>query len=137
MVMFFDTSALLKRYRQEDGTMQVEKLLDRANQVVLSQTARSEAVSALNFHVLRGTFTKAHCQKAQAELEADFQDFRIIPLDAGVEHLVTKVAEKYGHKALDNIQLASALVAKPTYFVTADKKLARLAKSEKLKVKLV
>jgi predicted nucleic acid-binding protein len=137
VVVFFDTSALLKRYRQETGTDTVEKIFDRASDITLSQTTRCEAVSALHFHSIRGGMTKAQCEQAQGNIAIDFEDFRIIPLDGSLEQIVQKVAEKHGHKALDNIQLASAIVAKPRLFVTSDKKLAKLAQLEKLRVKLV
>lgn len=60
-----------------------------------------------------------------------------MPLSDTVESKVQKLAEKYGHKALDNIQLASALVMKPGKFVTSDKKLGSIAELEKLKVKKI
>ncbi|MBS0618641.1 MAG: type II toxin-antitoxin system VapC family toxin [Spirochaetes bacterium] len=137
MVAFFDTSALLKRYRIEEGTPAVEKILEMVDKVVLCQIARSEAISALNFLKHRKLLEQSQYQKSLADLEADFADYEIIPLDLEVENRVKKIAERYGHKALDNIQLASALVARPDIFVTSDKKLQRLAENEKLKVKLV
>jgi uncharacterized protein len=137
LVIFCDTSALLKRYRAEQGTDTVMRLFTRVSKVVLAQTTRSEALSALNFHVLHGNADRAECDAKLSEMALDFEDFQISELSDDVEKKVAVLAAKYGHKALDNIQLASALAAKPRYFVTGDKKLARLAKLEKLKVKLV
>ena len=34
MVLFFDTSALVKRYVEEDGTESVEKLFKRAKKII-------------------------------------------------------------------------------------------------------
>jgi len=45
---FFDTSALVKRYRSEDGTDVVDRIFaDSASVVIISRLALIEAISAL------------------------------------------------------------------------------------------
>ncbi len=103
----------------------------------MSGVTKSELYSSLGFNLRGGKITKPDYQHAVQALEADFEDFTILPYDASIEVKVKKLAEQYGHKTLDNIQLASALSAKAAYFVCFDKRLIKLAELEKLKVKKV
>lgn len=137
MRCFFDTSALLKRYLADVSSPQVEKILGKATAVIVSSITRAEFYSALGSNLKTGKLTTAEHADRIAEGEADFGDFEVIMYTVGIESLVKRLSARYGHRTLDNIQLASAIVAKPRYFITADKKLAKLASAEKLHVKLV
>lgn len=137
MVIFFDTSALIKRYIDERGTEAVNRLFRQAGDIAISVVTKAEIVSALNFKRRLMLLSDRDYNGIMTEFERNCTDFVIQAIDAAVEAKIRLCAERYAHKTLDNIQLASALVLKPAYFATADKKLARLAKLEKLRVKLV
>ena len=111
--------------------------MGKATAVIVSSITRAEFYSALGSNLKMGKLTPAEHSDRIAEGEYDFADFEVIAYNAGLETVVKRLSARYGHRTLDNIQLASALLAKPRYFVTADKKLAKLASAEKLQVKLV
>ena len=46
MILFFDTSALIKRYLNEVGTEKVESLFESATLIIVSSTAQLECASA-------------------------------------------------------------------------------------------
>lgn len=137
MKYFADTSALLKRYIHEPGSDQLALLYSKAQTIIVSAITKSEAYSALNFRRLLGDISKSQYQNICNHLEADFDDFEVIPFDITLESKIKVLAEKYGHKTMDNIQLASCLTCKPDYFLLSDKKLAKLAEQEKIKVKII
>jgi predicted nucleic acid-binding protein len=137
LVIFIDTSALVKRYFVEEGTREVLGIFEDSYDIRVSAVTKAEAISAFNFRRHRGDISKAEYVRCIDSFFEDFKDFEVVPLSESVESRVQKLAEKYGHKALDNIQLASALVMKPGKFVTSDKKLGSIAELEKLKVKKI
>lgn len=137
MRCFFDTSALLARYFDGPGAVEVERCLAKASEVTVSGIARAEFYGALGAMLKTGAITPADHSERIADGDRDFAEFELVPYSLTVESLVKKLAAKYGHRTLDNIQLASAIIARPRLFVTADKKLAKLARAEKLNVKLV
>lgn len=136
MRYFFDTSALVKRYLP-GGDSELSRLLNKATEVIVSSITLAEFYGVMGANLKMGKLTLNEHSERIADGENDFAEFEIVAYNSGIEVIVKRLSAKYAHRTLDNIQLASALVAKPKYFVTADKKLAKLARAEKLNVKLV
>lgn len=137
MRCFLDTSALLARYFDSPNAFEVDRYIGKATEIAVSGITKAEFYGALGQMLKAGAITQADHAVRLVDGEQDFAEFDIVQFSPVVESMVKKLAAKYGHRTLDNIQLASALLAKPKYFVTADKRLAKLARSEKLNVKLV
>jgi predicted nucleic acid-binding protein len=108
--VFTDTSALVKYYYPEEGSEEVEGILLEAERVYLCQVAAAEFASALMKKVRIGA---------------------VIPLDdrhyqKAVE-IIRGFGQREGIRALDSLQLASALDVHDAKFLSADRLLTGLA----------
>lgn len=143
-IYYADSSALLKKYVNETGSVWTRQALAAPAVVITAQLALIEIASALNRRVRDGTVT-AH---DYARLANDFRDecrdrFQIIALDQTVINLSWAVLERHALRAYDAIHLASALVMDRQWvetglaapiFLAADDRLLKAAQAEGLAV---
>src|SRR5580704_11232828 len=113
---FFDTSALVKRYHNEDGTEQVRAIFISAENLVrISTLGAVEIHSAFAIKVRSGQLTRAAAQILTEGALADLASGRIKPYSvtsrhfADAEHMVRQFAFDYRLRSLDAIQLSVAL----------------------------
>ena len=134
MIVYWDTSALVKRYVQEAGSESVLDLWEQASWFVTSSVAYAEALSAFS----------RKCQELPTEyrerMSLVYDSFRadwngLIRVDVTVElnEYIDRVLEIQTLRGFDAIHLASALVVRekvPSRFVFAcfDHKLIQAAK---------
>jgi predicted nucleic acid-binding protein len=136
MNLFFDSSALLKRYLDEKGSDRIEELFHRATLVFVSSITQVECASTFRrlFHV-RDMDKKVY-QQVTAEASLDFPFFQIVDLDAQVKEICLQLLIKYPLKSLDTIQLASLIHASTEIesFVVSDQQLKKYALKEGIHV---
>ena len=130
MKSFFDTSSLVKKYIDEDGSDTVLEFFQNSNEIVLSPITRIEFLSALQRLVNSNFLTQESYEIALVEFTQDSIDYEFIKFDSSLEELVLQVIKKYGLRSLDGIQLASAKVSNSDQFVTSDSKLFEAAQKE-------
>jgi len=113
-VYFFDSSGLVKRYVQEKGSDWVLSATDpaRGNVVYVSRVAGVEVVSAIA-RLHRGRFlSDADARMCLERFRYDLvRQYRVIELRPDVADRAMDVAERYGLRAYDAVQLASAIEA--------------------------
>ncbi|MBI1920666.1 MAG: type II toxin-antitoxin system VapC family toxin [Geobacter sp.] len=140
---FFDTSALVKLYRQEKGTDALDDVMSREQPVlVISDLSVIEIISAFAKKVRSREINDKIFNKAVSAFEKDITLFEVIEVDSTVKSgaisLLKKLATKQGLRTLDAIQLSAVMTAhgkKPIdLFVLADRLLADVAKAEGLNV---
>lgn len=136
MNLFFDSSALLKRYINEKGSGATKNLFDNANLIFVSATTHIECASAYQRLLHTRFINKKEYQDLNNELSLDFQYFEAIHFDDDIKHIAIQVLEKHNLKALDTIQLASLIYVGEEIdsFVVCDSKLKKCAKEEGFKV---
>ena len=136
MNLFFDSSALLKRYLNEKGSAATKNLFDNSDKVFVSATTHIECASAFQRLLQTRHINKKEYQLLNHELSLDFQFFETIHFDDDIKHIALQVLEKYTLKALDTIQLASLVyVGEETdWFVVCDNKLKKYAQEEGFKL---
>lgn len=121
-MLYVDTSALVKRYIDEDGSELLIDAMDNANAVFMSRIGYVEAVRAVS-----GAGSKADV----ARLEYDWRE-AIIPveLDVYVADDAGRFAVAYELRSLDAIHLASAatLPQLDVTFATWDRRLHEAAR---------
>jgi hypothetical protein len=138
---FVDSSALIKRYRQEGGSRQVSELLESADKLLIARLAIVEVSSAL---VRRARATNLSVEQLAAIL-ATFDDelrrsFDVVELDAPVMAHAVVLARKHGLRGADAIQLTCALMARneardPKFaLVSCDEELNAASAAEGLQV---
>ncbi|HMV43265.1 MAG TPA: type II toxin-antitoxin system VapC family toxin [Leptospiraceae bacterium] len=130
MKSFFDTSALVKKYIEEDGSDAVSELFQNSDEIALSPITRIEFQSALQRLVNTNVLTQESYEIALAEFTEDSVDYEFISFNSTLEELVIEVIKKYGLRSLDGIQLAAAKISKSDQFITSDTKLFEAAKKE-------
>jgi predicted nucleic acid-binding protein len=146
-VYYFDTSALVKRYAREAGSVWVAQIFDLAtrNQVYTCRITSVEIVAALFQKVSRNELPRADAQQAATDFRFDWQqrDYEIVEVSALVADEAMRLAETYAMRGFDAIQLAAAIAVNrarlarqlaPLIFVSADVRQLACAGREQLPV---
>lgn len=138
MTTFLDTSALLKRYVDEDGMAAARAI---ASPMVVSDLARVEAAAALWRHHRLGAIGLTDASRLAAAVARDLSrespsQIAVIALTPGLVADAAALTARHPLRAGDAIQLASALAARDAdpaldRFATADRTLAEAAERER------
>ena len=130
MKYYFDTSALIKSYIEEEGSDKVKSIIDSATEIFVSSITSLECNSTIRRLLLEKSITETSYNLLRKKIEQDFQDFRIIPLTTRIEHLAKDYIHQFQLKTLDSIQLAScsSVLEDIHSFVLSDEKLLSSAK---------
>lgn len=134
MILFFDTSALVKRYIDEPGGKKVDELFNLASQIIVSPITKIETHSALKRLLEERNIVDADYLNLKREIDHDFEFFTILPFSQEIEANAVTLIEKYQLKTLDSIQLASCVSKKEIIdsMVVADFKLKKAVDAENL-----
>ncbi|CAN5344319.1 hypothetical protein BH10PSE16_BH10PSE16_12920 [soil metagenome] len=120
MKIFFDTSALLKRYLPESGREAVLALVAQAMPVVAAPHCKLELYSALD-RVRRETqASDTSYRETCAEVERNFDEMQIVPMSASVERAAIRALDVSTLRGMDALHVGAALSARVDLFVTAD-----------------
>jgi predicted nucleic acid-binding protein len=108
---FFDSSALVKFYVNETGTVWVRSFTDSEDNVIhVASLAKVETVSALTRRLRRRDITQAEFDNACDDLEQDFAtQYRVVSLTEEIIEEAATLAKKHGLRAYDAVQLAASL----------------------------
>lgn len=112
---FFDTSALVKLYHEEDGTEKLTAILFQEKpRIVISDLAIIEMISTLAKKVRTRAIDIAAFNEAVSAFEEDVFRFEVIEIESQIKKrasdLLKNVGLENGLRTLDSLQLASALV---------------------------
>ncbi|MFZ4764670.1 MAG: type II toxin-antitoxin system VapC family toxin [Roseimicrobium sp.] len=139
--MYFDTSALAKRYVTETGSRWVAELTVPASghDVVISRITRVELISAVTRRERGGSLSAAGATTARAHLLSHcVNEYLVLRIQEGHFALAEKLAEKHALRAYDAMQLAVAVDLNAQFlppdfvFVSADDELNAAAAAEGL-----
>jgi uncharacterized protein len=135
MTYYFDTSAIMKRYIEESGSTAVAELLNKAENVYVSEVSKVECISVLKRINVERHIADEEYEYLKKEIVSDFENFSLISIAAVIDDC-EEVIDKYQLKTLDSIQLSSALYVKNEIdcFVCCDLKLNISATNELLNV---
>ena len=136
--LFFDTSALVKRYHEEDGTGTVDTLMkDDSTEVAITSLAVIETVSAFRRKRNRDEIDEDAVDRLlSAFFDEALADFAILPMDESLTAFSFDLVLEDDLRTLDSLQLSAALAiatADSTLtFVCADSDLVSVADSRGL-----
>lgn len=139
MILYLDTSALVKRYVEEDGSERIDSLWEEATEVVTSTVAFAEGVSAFCRKLREGVISETDCFQTIAEFKSEYSRFALVPITLELNRIVEALLLKYPLRGFDTIHLASALLIRrevnfDVTFACFDATLNRAAKEEELVV---
>jgi hypothetical protein len=121
MILFFDTSALIKRYITETGSKKVDELFDAAESIVISPVTKIETFSTINRLLMEKVISEKNYQLLKSNINYDFKYFEALSLSKKLQE--------------NAIQLAACLHRREIWtFIVSDLKLKRAAQAEALEV---
>jgi predicted nucleic acid-binding protein len=109
MILYLDTSALVKLYVREAGSVRVRNWLKSAAAAATSVVAYAEARAAFARLYRSALTSPSRHRERVARLNADWESYMRVELTPSVLRLAGETAETYELRGLDGIHLASAL----------------------------
>jgi predicted nucleic acid-binding protein len=109
VILYLDTSSLLKYYVDEDHSGDVRGWIEGAAMLATSRVTLVEAAAALSRRHLGGSLTREQCRSACADLEADWPLYIAVEL---YEERAAEVAWRHLLRGFDAVQLAAALTVR-------------------------
>ncbi len=134
MRLFFDTSALAKRYVEEVGSEQVRILCAQADALGVSILVVPELTSTLCRLVRESRLSPETYGSLKTALLADLADADLCELTQETFEQTLRCLERHPLRALDALHVGSALVYQPDLFVSADHRQVKAAGLEGLGV---
>ena len=135
MTLYLDTSSLFKLYVEESGSDDVRHELADADTAATSAASYAEARAAFARLRRDGRLTPATFRVVKRDFDADWSRFAIVEPTVTLCRAAGELAERYGLRGCDSIQLATFLdVAREaplsdTRFSSFDRHLNRAAKA--------
>lgn len=137
MILYLDTSSLLKLYADEQHSPAVRDWVVAAQMLATSRVTYPEAVAALARRHRLGDLSDASLRRTLAVLERQWPTMAAIELHEG---LAAELALRHGLRGLDAVQLAAALTVAEAAgmalvaFSTFDRQLSQAAQAEGMRV---
>ena len=110
MILYLDTSALVKLYAVEEGREAVERAVEEADRVATSAVAYTKARSALARKLREGVFSEDEHREAVAALDEDWRSIEALSVTENVARFAGDLAERHALRGFDAVHLASALL---------------------------
>jgi predicted nucleic acid-binding protein len=108
VIVYLDTSAVVKLYAAEVGSAETARLVSNARQVASSLIAYAETRAALARKFRMRQVGRGQFDACKLEFERDWAGFVRLPVDAPLVRLAGDFAERFGLRAYDAIHLATA-----------------------------
>jgi predicted nucleic acid-binding protein len=107
VILYLDTSSLVKIYINETGTPEVLSLLEQATLVATSQVAYPEARAAFARRRREGVLRPRDFTTSKRAFEADWPSYAAVEATPALCHEAGDLAERYRLRGFDSIHLAS------------------------------
>ena len=133
MHVFFDSSALAKRYIKEKGSEQVNEIFAKATTIFVSIICLPEIFSALNRFQREQKINHDQYTQIKESLRHDFKDFSVCDLTPVVIEKSILILERFPLRTMDALHVACAMQVETELFVTGDKKQTMASQKSHLK----
>ena len=110
MILYLDTSALVKRYIREAGTDEVIALIEDAGSVGSASLTRVEMAAALEKTVRQGWVKRKAALQAWQDFLDHWSSFTRLNASSGTIERASTLAWEYSLRGYDAMHLASALL---------------------------
>ncbi len=137
MNIFFDSSAFIKKFIQEQGSIEVDDYCQRASMLGLSIICLPEMMSALNRKVREGNLSAENYLNLKEQIAEDIKDIQIINLVPKVVEGSITLMENNMLRSLDALHLSCAITWKSDLFISSDKRQIQAAENSGLQVRHV
>jgi len=137
MNVFFDSSAFIKKFIQEQGSAEVDDYCLQASMLGLSIICLPEMISALNRKVREGNLSIENYFNLKEQIAEDIKDIQIINLVPEVVEGSIALLEKNMLRSLDALHLSCAITWNSEVFISSDKRQIQAAENSGLQVKFI
>ena len=128
MILYFDTSALVKLFSREHGSIKVRRLvLNPDNQIWVLELALIELLCALFRKYRNNEIPQKDLELIQKAIQDQFSLFNVIPFGSDIvkesKSLIMRFGKENGLRTLDALHIAgfTRLYKPEWYFVSSDK----------------
>jgi predicted nucleic acid-binding protein len=133
MILFCDTSALVKLYIDEIGSALLKRSLEESDAVAVCRIAWAEAHAAFARRAREMPQDADAINRARSALAGDWPHFLILDVDQSLVERAGDYADTFALRAYDSVQLAAAsevasVTQAPTLFACFDTRLNKAAK---------
>lgn len=133
MILFCDTSALVKLYIRESFSDELRELAAQARALAVVRIAWAEAMAVLARRVRESPGDFAVAETVRGRLRIDWPSFAVVEVTQAVVDLAGDFAESFALRGYDSVQLAAARIvqdsaAETVFFACFDKRLEKAAK---------
>lgn len=133
MILFCDTSALVKLYILEVGSDELKLLVQQAEAVAVSRIAWAEAYAALSRRAREVPEDANIIEQAKSALAADWPHYVVLEIDQALVERAGDYADTFALRGYDSVQLAAAfetgrISQSPIFFACFDARLNKAAK---------
>jgi len=137
MIVYLDTSSLVKLYVEEDESFKVDALVKSSEVTATSIVAYAEARAAFARRFREKAFTKDEYNRLKEFFDKDWNRYLILSVTGDMIRLASDLAEKHALRGFDSIHLASALtlgqeLSSPIVFSCFDDNLQKASELEGL-----
>jgi predicted nucleic acid-binding protein len=137
-VIYLDTSALIKRFVNEKGSLLVQSIVQGREAIATAKIAYAEIFAALARKLRENNLSKAQYAVACRQFESDWQAYLRAELEDAILLLARDLIQRHPLRGYDAVHLASALRLKIALgveitFAAADGRLLKAAEAENLK----
>jgi predicted nucleic acid-binding protein len=136
VILYLDTSALVKLYVEERGSSATRALVEAAGSAYTVLVSYVEARAAFARMRREGALSGPELRAIVRRLDEDWRFYGIVEVSDALVRRAGALAEKRALRAFDSIQLAAALEVRdggaPLEFVCFDDRLRAAARAERL-----
>ncbi len=109
MIVYADSSAIVKRYLTEVGSAAVDTLVEDALQVGTALITRAEVAAALSKAARVGALTETEARRSLQEFRAHWPALTAIQITETLIAMADHLAWEHGLRGYDAVHLAAAL----------------------------
>jgi len=138
-MIYADSSALVKRYVKEAGSVRLAEILSFSDVVATSKLAFPELLSAFTRKRRSRELSEKSFRATVRRFEEDWKDFLVVDFHDDLLPLIKTLVVKYALKGADSVHLSSALWLSESsrmsvVFSASDEQLLKAARAERLEV---
>jgi uncharacterized protein len=108
MILYADTSALLKLYIDEEGSAQTHALITSSTAVYTHIIAYAELCAALAKALRMKRITRKAYAALARDINTDWSAFNLIEVEMALVHRAGKLAQQFHLRGFDSVHLAAA-----------------------------
>lgn len=141
MIVYYDTSALIKRYVEEENTDRVDHLWQASDNRATSVVSFAETAAAFSRRLREGTVPSQKYREIMGALKEDLETFTLVYIARVLNNIIEALVSRHSLRGFDAIHLASAVRLKgstsvPIQFACFDHSLTEAARVEGLSIPL-